>query len=1341
VAKIDSIGSGLIPFALAAGLVSGGVWRSTPPAEAPKPKPSAAAATAIDPSNGRSRALSDLHPVIELLGQSMGVQVEPDETLRAVRVLLREVGASGHLDNKQIATALSLLETLMAKSPRDADPAGREAAQLLDSYLRSDVDPAAELHKLQSKIADHFIEELNDQEALNRLTDVVKRTDGPKVDVQFLVATIPDYVDSNSAWVADEVLGAIQAGMSRANYLLDRFRLIDWSRADEIHPDAVTNDSRLHERQPGALIFRKVNPRTGTMSLQVVLLVLETPTAGVHRAALKNAMHLVHAWWRTVDKESDPHLSLVAPVFSGSMPSLAMELKNSWEGNLAAVSVVTGSAMSDANACIIKVMAPGVNYLAAVQPTSVVMNALSGALTRINPAWRSGAGVALLVEANTAFGSSARALDVSQTRTTTGLAAATACGAQSNLMSQSVYPFPLHIAQLRNDAPSASPDPVSLVPTPAVHLNVGETRPAADQLPALRPQLVSPVAEATIANTLDHMLHERISAVGIIATDARDTLFLAREVKKAIPDVQLFFPNSYLLYLHPEYIPYMRGSIVASPYPLALANQRRMGDRWSPRLNQDAQRQPFPSMTFEGIFNATLMQLQKAPALADYCHPDLNYTRPDSGPESTQDCAPPVWVSVIGDDGYWPLAYHSLNKQSAASIIPTFVGRPAAYQAAPLTTVSIVIGIVLALLIVGLLWSALRLWKDMSEENRRVLGLPLLRVLAPPVTFNAIRRLHSFGLLLTSGVLACLASWFTAVLLRQSLLASPLVEIVVPCAAWTVFAVTLLPGIALTWRSSRADTERFLVDRSAPRAGKIIWNELLKGTSILLLIAALVYFFVFLNDTICGHTGVDSSRATLAFMVSRFIGGGIVSPGPVTVCLFGALLVGMVTGIRRLSLVGNGYTSLAHESPAFRLLSGAAQPCPSGGLSADPASDDERGREMRQFASLLDMPVENLPLPYVIGTCVAVGAAYLCVPDVWTIEGVRFSYFLKFASFAVLMISLLLISQAVATWSALQPMLARLARTRLEHALGAVGNAIRWDLSIVPPRLSELLPLARRAEQLRDEMLSIANRHLRQRFDGAFPNRRAPQDTHLLSTWYATSLSVRAQDLVGVTTALNGAHQVDQLNDEIVRQKTAPLLQSRAWFALWRISDSVVDLLERVPWRRCIGTPCESLDPGTDSHSNGALARRDDTAAASAIAKWFHECEEYVALQYAFLLRDVLARIMSALFAAMLCLTLLTAAHLFYLFQSRSSLLAIDLMAVGAAAIAAIRIVVGMERDIVLSRLRVTTPGSIDFNWDFIKRVGIYGVLPLLAVVGSLFPEIGNSFFAWLEPLRKLAAF
>ena len=58
----------------------------------------------------------------------------------------------------------------------------------------------------------------------------------------------------------------------------------------------------------------------------------------------------------------------------------------------------------------------------------------------------------------------------------------------------------------------------------------------------------------------------------------------------------------------------------------------------------------------------------------------------------------------------------------------------------------------------------------------------------------------------------------------------------------------------------------------------------------------------------------------------------------------------------------------------------------------------------------------------------------------------------------------------------------------------------------------------------------------------------------------------------------------------------------------------------------------------------------------------------------------------------------------------------------------------------MLSRLRNTTPGRLDVNWAFVQRVAVYGVLPLLAVIASLFPEIGNSLFGWLETVHNCRA-
>ena len=69
-----------------------------------------------------------------------------------------------------------------------------------------------------------------------------------------------------------------------------------------------------------------------------------------------------------------------------------------------------------------------------------------------------------------------------------------------------------------------------------------------------------------------------------------------------------------------------------------------------------------------------------------------------------------------------------------------------------------------------------------------------------------------------------------------------------------------------------------------------------------------------------------------------------------------------------------------------------------------------------------------------------------------------------------------------------------------------------------------------------------------------------------------------------------------------------------------------------------------------------------------------------------------------------------------------------------------VRLVLDTQTGEVLSRLRMTTPGRIDFNWNFVRQVATYGLLPLIAIIASLFPEVGGSLFGWLEPLRKLVA-
>jgi hypothetical protein len=289
---------------------------------------------------------------------------------------------------------------------------------------------------------------------------------------------------------------------------------------------------------------------------------------------------------------------------------------------------------------------------------------------------------------------------------------------------------------------------------------------------------------------------------------------------------------------------------------------------------------------------------------------------------------------------------------------------------------------------------------------------------------------------------------------------------------------------------------------------------------------------------------------------------------------------------------------------------------------------------------------------------------------------------------------------------------------------------------------------------------------------------------------------VRPDDLNAIARVTRPT-QLAALREEMAQQEYAPLLQSHTWFRLWDTSDQLVGILETLHWNRY-----EPIGASTRAHgkadSGGSSATRLDEAAtmpiavaaqaalagvgpvgvastlgsavgidapspavtmvaaqqeqdrrkpldrserARQMADWLSDSETLIALQCALVLRDILARVMSCLFTSMLCLTLLAAGHLLYLFQGRSSLLTVDLVAVACAAGIAVWLLVAMERDAVLSRLRHTTPGRVDINWEFLKRIAIYGVLPLIAVLGSLFPEIQQPLLGWLEPLRKLVNF
>jgi hypothetical protein len=59
-----------------------------------------------------------------------------------------------------------------------------------------------------------------------------------------------------------------------------------------------------------------------------------------------------------------------------------------------------------------------------------------------------------------------------------------------------------------------------------------------------------------------------------------------------------------------------------------------------------------------------------------------------------------------------------------------------------------------------------------------------------------------------------------------------------------------------------------------------------------------------------------------------------------------------------------------------------------------------------------------------------------------------------------------------------------------------------------------------------------------------------------------------------------------------------------------------------------------------------------------------------------------------------------------------------------------------MDRDAILSRLSNTTPGKFHYG-SFLKHMLAVGGLPLITVLATLFPAIGNLLFSWAGPVLE----
>lgn len=521
----------------------------------------------------------------------------------------------------------------------------------------------------------------SDEEAIARLLASGRQGDPAEkriADLQVLVALVPDPVNSRFPDESDQTIDALQRAAERLGFVIDRYGF-PWTPRSSRHPSAApVSDAEADAEPPdrgsgrgvrqegtvGVLLFR--TPGASPAKLLAVLLVGETPTAGVDKTALTRALRLArvvqdHVPGRRSGSTAGHPIPVLGPHYSGSQLSVRFAIQDFLDANGIGTKIrlISGSASAVDPSVVLPPEAvptpPDGPFRATVHGSDV----LRTELLRFVCSHRAGLGfskwrVAWLAEANTGFGAAGKPPGEGAGEAP-GQPPETPKRATETEMDVLHYRFPIYVSRLAaayaEQGLLDSVLPASTYrPSGQVHIPMQQENDAGDILPPFAPRMATVQAETLLANILADVRKENVGYVGITATDVRDRLFLARLVKQHVPGVQLLMEESDLLYTHPDVTPYTQGMLVASTYPLVTRNQE-----WTPSAEPRPNERVSLSSDFAvGTFNAALALLGGEDLMIEYSEP----LQRNGGK------APPVWIGMVGDEIY-PLTVADLSAPDA----------------------------------------------------------------------------------------------------------------------------------------------------------------------------------------------------------------------------------------------------------------------------------------------------------------------------------------------------------------------------------------------------------------------------------------------------------------------------------------------------------------------------------------------------------------------------------------------------------------------------------------------------------------------------------------------------
>ena len=609
--------------------------------------------------------------ILALLGgsfiaqQSSSVDVKPTE--------VKSDSASKHEEHPSLAEVSveqSLLEPLReflgVGLPKQSAEATAKTTAKTSEASTDDTEATATDNANSMKSVDDFWSQADTQ----RLLTEVRRQVG---ELEFLIVSVADPIETKVNYRFDEQLDALQKALAAEKYLLDRFQL-PWEDKKSL---------TRFRAEPAVLLFRKDGPlatetEAAKTNLLQVFLVGETPTAGLHDLAFLKAVdqirHLARLTKTDAGEPNDNRLtiSVSGPVFSGGADSLARSVRHCLETfQELRFEIINGSAVGVEPKRFLQLARynpkdpESVKFSTTLHNGQLLRHALIQHIRRRTLA-RSPK-IAWLTESGTGYGAAltpprtaSRPKDHEDNHVD---------GVDDDLDGIFEFRFPASISRVRSERElhaQGGTQPKNTLGPPGYRVPIpyDDSQTARDFPKVMTPRMTAPSAEIVLGQILATIRNEGIEFVGISATDVRDPVFIAEMIREQSPDVQILLVTADLLYLHPQYRAKLHGALIASSHSLFPEDQ----DWCFPFTG--AHKKIFSHQSLYGFYNSIallrgLSQKAYKPAdgaaldIVDVAHANtflpIAYGMPLMPLTAGAEFVPPVWISMIGPTGIWPI--------------------------------------------------------------------------------------------------------------------------------------------------------------------------------------------------------------------------------------------------------------------------------------------------------------------------------------------------------------------------------------------------------------------------------------------------------------------------------------------------------------------------------------------------------------------------------------------------------------------------------------------------------------------------------------------------------------